>query len=152
MNKKCTKSEGFTLTEVLAATTIIGVLSAIAIPNYINALSSNKQKEAELSIATLQTAAMAFVEEALVLDPRSAALLDTKGWILALNEDYQAGLGVLRQAYTLDASDPSVQFHIAYTLAQLQRGSEAKALLNKHGTLAKQFREKPNAEALAASL
>lgn len=96
--------------------------------------------------------AMAFVEEALVLDPRSAALLDTKGWILALNQDYQAGLGVLRQAYTLDASDPSVQFHIAYTLAQLQRGSEAKALLNKHGTLAKQFREKPNAEALAASL
>ena len=63
MNEKGAKSKGFTLTELLAATTIIGILSAVAIPNYMNALSSNKQKEAELTIATLQTAAMAFVEE-----------------------------------------------------------------------------------------
>ncbi|QPG06611.1 tetratricopeptide repeat protein [Salinimonas marina] len=96
--------------------------------------------------------AMTLIEEALALAPRSAALLDTKGWILALNKDYQGGLGVLRQAYTLDASDPSVQYHIAYTLAQLERTEEAKALLSKHNTLSKQFREKPRAEALAATL
>lgn len=96
--------------------------------------------------------AMTLIEEALTLSPRSAALLDTKGWILALNKDYQTGLGVLRQAYTLDASDPAVQYHIAYTLAQLKRTEEAKALLTKHNTLAKQFREKPRAEALAATL
>ena len=39
------------------------MLSSIAVPNYISSLQSARQKEAELTIATLQTAAMAFVEE-----------------------------------------------------------------------------------------
>ncbi len=96
--------------------------------------------------------AMALIEEALALEPRSAALLDTKGWILALDNDYLGGLGVLRQAYILDASDPSVQYHIAYTLAKLDRQQEARELLEEHDTLAKQFREKSDAQKLAQAL
>ena len=56
-------SNGFSLVETVATVSIIGVLSSIAVPNYISSLHSGRQKEAELTIATLQTAAMAFVEE-----------------------------------------------------------------------------------------
>ena len=54
---------GFSLVETVATVSIIGILSSIAVPNYISSLHSGRQKEAELTIATLQTAAMAFVEE-----------------------------------------------------------------------------------------
>ena len=56
-------SYGFSLNETVATVSIIGILSSIAVPNYISSLHSARQKEAELTIATLQTAAMAFVEE-----------------------------------------------------------------------------------------
>ena len=54
---------GFSLVETIVTVSIIGILSSIAVPNYISSLHSGRQKEAELTIATLQTAAMAFVEE-----------------------------------------------------------------------------------------
>ncbi|MDA9739862.1 prepilin-type N-terminal cleavage/methylation domain-containing protein [Synechococcus sp. AH-736-M20] len=54
---------GFTVIELVMAVAIVGTLSAIAIPNFMNSLLYARQKEAELTIATLQTAAMAFVEE-----------------------------------------------------------------------------------------
>ena len=54
---------GFTVIELVMAVAIVGTLSAIAIPDYMNSLLYARQKEAELTIATLQTAAMAFVEE-----------------------------------------------------------------------------------------
>ena len=57
------ETDGFTLTETLITVTMIGILSSIAIPNYTTTLIATRQKEAELTIATLQTAAMAFVEE-----------------------------------------------------------------------------------------
>jgi type IV pilus assembly protein PilA len=56
-------TKGFTVIELVMAVAILGTLSAIAVPNYMNSLLYAKQKEAELTIATLQTAAMAFVEE-----------------------------------------------------------------------------------------
>ena len=54
---------GFSLVETVATVSIIGILSSIAVPNYISSLHAGRQKEAELTVATLQTAAMAFVEE-----------------------------------------------------------------------------------------
>ncbi|MBD3587354.1 PEP-CTERM system TPR-repeat protein PrsT [Salinimonas sp. HHU 13199] len=96
--------------------------------------------------------ALKLIDTALEKAPRSAALMDTKGWLLSLGEDYQEGLSLLRQAYTLDASDPSVQYHIAYTLNKLGRPEEARAILTKHQTLDKSFREQPDAQALMQSL
>ena len=96
--------------------------------------------------------ALKYVEDALALQPNSAALIDTKGWLLSLSDDYQQGLSLLRQAYTLDSSDPSVQYHIAYTLNKLGRQEEARAILQKHQTLNKTFREQPDAQTLMQSL
>lgn len=62
MNHK-KQDDGFTLIELVTAVAILGTLSAIAIPNYMNSLLYVQQKEVELTIATLQTAAIAFVEE-----------------------------------------------------------------------------------------
>jgi prepilin-type N-terminal cleavage/methylation domain-containing protein len=56
-------TEGFTIVELVTAVAIMGSLSAIAIPSYTNSLLYAQQKEAELTIAILQTASIAFVEE-----------------------------------------------------------------------------------------
>lgn len=96
--------------------------------------------------------ALTLIDEALAGHPRAAAFLDTKGWILTLQDDTQAGLSLLRQAYTLDASDPAVQYHIAYALAKLTRQPEAKAWLEKHNTLSHPFREQPEAVTWAQQL
>lgn len=61
--RKINSQDGFSIIETVATASIIGILSSIAIPNYMSSLHSGRQKEAELTIATLQTAAIAFVEE-----------------------------------------------------------------------------------------
>ena len=57
------QSKGFTLTELIIAVAILGILSAIAIPSYMNSLQFSKQKEAEITISTLLAAVMSFTDE-----------------------------------------------------------------------------------------
>ena len=54
---------GFTLTEVLLAVVIVGILSTIALPNYLNQLNRTRQSEAAASITQLQNAIAAFADE-----------------------------------------------------------------------------------------
>ena len=56
-------SKGFTLTEILASTVIVGILSSIALPNYLNQLNRTRQSEASSSITQLQNAIVAFADE-----------------------------------------------------------------------------------------
>ena len=58
-----TKAGGFSLTEVLAATVIVGIISSIALPNYLNQLTRTRQSEASSSITQLQNAIVAFADE-----------------------------------------------------------------------------------------
>ena len=53
----------FTLTELVVAVAILGILSAVAIPNYMNSLRFAKQKEAEIAISTILTSISSFNEE-----------------------------------------------------------------------------------------
>jgi prepilin-type N-terminal cleavage/methylation domain-containing protein len=63
INSASAYSQGFTLTEVLSATVIVGILSSIALPNYLNQLTRTRQSEASSSITQLQNAIVAFADE-----------------------------------------------------------------------------------------
>tara|TARA_B100000674_G_scaffold194285_1_gene158167 strand:+ start:642 stop:1214 length:573 start_codon:yes stop_codon:yes gene_type:complete len=62
-NTKCKTSKGFTLAEMLIAVSIIGMLSAIAIPNYLNQACRSKSSEAIASIGSLKAIIAAYIDE-----------------------------------------------------------------------------------------
>ena len=54
---------GLTLPEVLISVVIVGILSAIAVPNYMNTIKSTRQKDVANQIANIQTSISAYREE-----------------------------------------------------------------------------------------
>ncbi len=63
INLAAIHNNGFTLTEALAVIVIVGILSSIALPNYLNQLARTRQSEAAASITQLQNAIVAFADE-----------------------------------------------------------------------------------------
>ncbi len=59
----CRSEEGFSLTELIMALSIVGILSAIAIPNYQNQLCRSKTTEAISSTSSLQAIISAYIDE-----------------------------------------------------------------------------------------
>jgi type IV pilus assembly protein PilA len=57
------KQDGFTLVELMAVTAIIGLLSAIAVPNYHKFQARARQSEAKISLAAIYTVEKAFAIE-----------------------------------------------------------------------------------------
>ena len=57
------QDEGFTLIELLVVIIIIGILSAIALPSFLNQASKGKQSEAKLYIGSINKAQQAFYTE-----------------------------------------------------------------------------------------
>jgi len=57
------RAEAFTLTEVLITVVIVGILSAIALPNYFNQVQRTRQSEAAAALAQLQNTLVAYVDE-----------------------------------------------------------------------------------------
>lgn len=55
--------KGFTLTELLIAIAIVGILSAVALPNYFNQVQKTRQNEAATTLTQVQTTIAAFVDE-----------------------------------------------------------------------------------------
>ncbi len=70
--------------------------------------------------------ALNYVEKAITIDNTNAFFYDTKGWILALQSNFQSGLNSLRQSYAINSSNPTNRYHIAYVLHKLNRDTEAK--------------------------
>ncbi|MEH2174428.1 type IV pilin-like G/H family protein [Nostoc sp.] len=62
LNKK-NENEGFTLIELLVVIIIIGILSAIALPSFLNQANKAKQSEAKTYIGSMNRAQQAFYLE-----------------------------------------------------------------------------------------
>lgn len=61
--RKMMQSKGFTLIELMIVVAIIGVLAAIAIPNYMNYQCKAKQSEAKSNLGSIRTMQEAYRAE-----------------------------------------------------------------------------------------
>ncbi|ARD42953.1 XrtA/PEP-CTERM system TPR-repeat protein PrsT [Colwellia sp. PAMC 21821] len=86
--------------------------------------------------------------EALTLDDTSAAILDTFGWIQALNGKFTEALTNLRRAHTMNSNDPAINYHLGYTLLKLGRTVEAKMELKRALASDINFYERDDAQVL----
>ena len=75
--------------------------------------------------------ALGYIANAYKLYPENAAILDTYGWILTEKNKADQGVGYLREALSRDSENPSVQYHLAKALVQLNRIEEARKILNE---------------------
>jgi type IV pilus assembly protein PilA len=75
------KREGFTLIELMIVVAIIGILAAIAIPNFLRFQLRSKAGEGKVNLAAIRTAEEGYYAEfntyvAAAISPRAAAALD----------------------------------------------------------------------------
>ena len=75
---------GFSLAELLITTAIIGILSSIALPNYLNQVNRSRQNEAVSTIAQIQTTIASYADEFGVLPASWAELNDTSA-VMTIN-------------------------------------------------------------------
>lgn len=66
------------------------------------------------------------IDQAMKLVPDNGAFLDTKGWILYMQGDYQGALKYLGQAATIVEDDPTIGEHVGDALSKLGRHREAR--------------------------
>ena len=59
-------NKGFTLTELLAAVSILGILTTISTPVFFKQVSKNRQGEAEAALIQLQISTMAYIDEFMI--------------------------------------------------------------------------------------
>jgi Tfp pilus assembly protein PilF len=72
------------------------------------------------------TEARTYARRAVEMDPDEAGFLDTYGWILSETGDPERGLKLLRDAFTRQATNQEIRYHIALALLQLERVEAAK--------------------------
>ena len=79
-----TTDQGFSLTEILITITIVGILSSIALPNYMNQMRRTRQREAETTVSQVMIQVAAHSDEYGVnaqgwdnLDDIAAVMTDT---------------------------------------------------------------------------
>ena len=68
---------GFTLTEIMITIVIVGILSSVALPNYLNQVNRTRQREAASTISQIQTTIASYADEFGVLPTSWAELNET---------------------------------------------------------------------------
>jgi putative PEP-CTERM system TPR-repeat lipoprotein len=74
---------------------------------------------------------MKTAETALSLKPEDSAVLDTLGWILIENKEYQRGVEFLQKAATKAANAPEIRYHYAVGLLKWGKRYRAKEELER---------------------
>jgi len=63
MLSKITEEKGFTLIELMVVVSIVGILAAMAIPNFLKFLAKAKQSEAKSNLSSIFTAEISYFGE-----------------------------------------------------------------------------------------
>ena len=96
--------------------------------------------------------ALDYAKQAVKLNPKSAATVDTLGWILVSQGNAIEGVQALLDAVVLDDADPSIRFHLAQALIKVGDVSRAKSELAIALKATRSFPELKEAKALLAQL
>lgn len=107
---------------------------------------------AVLYTSTGDPQAIDLARRAYALDPENAAVLDTLGWALTRAGEPLAALGYLREANVRASRFPEIHYHLAVTLKDLERPSEALRQVRLALKTDAWFAGRDDAEELARSL
>lgn len=100
MKKIFTNKKGFTLIELMIVVAIIGILAAIAIPNFLNYQCKAKQTEAKTSLGNVRMAEEAYYAE---YDTYSSTLADI-GFAVKGNTEYAITVSANSTTFTATAT------------------------------------------------
>ena len=114
MRKK--RSDGFTLTELLATVSILGILASISLPIFNNQVAKTRQGEAEAVLIQLQISTMAYIDEFMIPPThwgdlsRISTILTESGPIEASTANAKGG-----EALSAEITIPSGKYKIKAT-------------------------------------
>lgn len=109
---KHSQQRGFTLIELLVVITIIGILAAIALPNYIKAKDKAKEAEVKANCHTIQISLERYATDHSGAYPNYILGGDTRGW------DERSGCRVITMQPDEDkrpTRDPLIHFAYVYS-------------------------------------
>jgi len=101
MLKRAKNKKGFTLIELMIVVAIVGILAAIAIPNFLNYQAKSQQTEAKTNLGSIFTNMVAYSAES--VDGFESARCCATPPTPATNNIGFATTGTTRYAYTMPA-------------------------------------------------
>lgn len=114
--------KGFTLIELMIVVAIIGILAAIAIPNFLNYQCKAKQSEAKANLGTIRSMQEAYFAEY----DEYAATMAAIGF---------SAKGTSRYTYTTSSNTPTADFEAEATSTRIKGTSTDTWTIDEEGDL-----------------